>query len=403
MAIHISLVAGRDQASSSVSASGSIQHVITDEERTSFHVNSTELLNAIQTYFGKKPTDAYLKSPTKWNDLYKTYSWPEVQMVLTVQSAEILSITSEPTIVKSQDFINRSSKSASYSVSISEEVTNTLTSSWRMETSLSEGLEISVSASFAGNGASATTSLSSTQTYGKEHSKSETVTLGSTAGVSIDLEPNEAVRAELTASRGKMKVRITYRASLSGCSAVNYYPTYKGHHFWGLPIASVMEAAKISNSMMATEDIEVGYYSNSSIVVSDLQTKAYKLTISMPDFPGGRDAEGDTLDPGEAMSPGQFIHSTRSHSRLLFQEDGNLVLYRDDKPVWSSGTAGKSVGTCIMQADGNLVIYSPTGEPHWATGTDGFPNSSLVLQADGNLVIYSTDGRALWQSNTVAP
>ena len=56
-----------------------------------------------------------------------------------------------------------------------------------------------------------------------------------------------------------------------------------------------------------------------------------------------------------------------------------------------------------MQADGNLVIYSPTGEPHWATGTDGFPNSSLVLQADGNVVIYSTDGRVLWHSNTVAP
>ena len=93
MGISISIVAGSDDSSSSITASGSVQHVITDEERTTFNLGDKQLKEAISSYFGKSPNDAYLHSPTPWDDLYKTYSWPQVQMVLVVQSAEILGIT----------------------------------------------------------------------------------------------------------------------------------------------------------------------------------------------------------------------------------------------------------------------------------------------------------------------
>jgi len=99
MGIDISIKAGSDAATSSVSASGSEQHIITDKERTTFGIQDEGLKDAVDKYFGKRPNDAYLHSPTPWDDLYKTYGWPEVQTVLVVQSATIREITSEPVIV----------------------------------------------------------------------------------------------------------------------------------------------------------------------------------------------------------------------------------------------------------------------------------------------------------------
>lgn len=60
MGISISIVAGVDQAHSSVQASGSVQHVITDKERATFGITDGDLKNAVGKYFGKNPNDAYL-------------------------------------------------------------------------------------------------------------------------------------------------------------------------------------------------------------------------------------------------------------------------------------------------------------------------------------------------------
>jgi hypothetical protein len=62
-----------------------------------------------------------------------------------------------------------------------------------------------------------------------------------------------------------MKVRIVYKAYLIGSTAINYNPTFKDHHFWALDIGSVMGAAGLTLTKEFTEDIEIGYYSNSKI------------------------------------------------------------------------------------------------------------------------------------------
>ncbi len=56
----------------------------------------------------------------------------------------------------------------------------------------------------------------------------------------------------------------------------------------------------------------------------------------------------------------------------------------------------------VWQADGNLVLYTTTGSVLWASNTIGAGNARgrrLDLQADGNLVIYGNAG-ALWSSGT---
>lgn len=286
MGISISVVAGQDESASSVNASGTVQHVITDEERTTFRLGDKQLKDAVKAYFGKSPNDAYLHSPTPWHDLYKTYSWPQVQMVLVVKSAEILGITSEPVIVKTQEFVNSSSQKGTFNVGISESVNNTTSSNWSTGGTLSIGQKFSYSVKFLGEGAEGETSLSYSQSWGVGGQESKSITVGSTSGVSVALEPGESVLAELSASRGVMKVRIRYNAYLIGSTAINYNPTYKGHHFYGLGIGGVMAKGGIANAVVSTEDIEIGYYSNSKIELKDKVTKALKASHRLADAPG---------------------------------------------------------------------------------------------------------------------
>lgn len=269
MGIEISIKAGADAATSSVSASGSLQHVITDTEKQTFGLQDSALKSAVEKYWGKKPNDAYLHSDTPWGDLYKTYNWPQVQTVLVVDSATVTGITSEPVIIATKTLTNYSSREATFSAGISDQVCNTTESSWSETSSVSVSQSFNYEVSFLGSGGGGETSMSYSQEWGQGGSQSDSITVGSDTGVSVTLEPGESVDAQLTASRGVMKVRIVYKAYLVGDVAVNYNPTYKGHHFFALDVGGVMDAAGLPKSRLFTEDIQVGYYANSKVVLTD--------------------------------------------------------------------------------------------------------------------------------------
>lgn len=115
----------------------------------------------------------------------------------------------------------------------------------------------------------------------------------------------------------------------------------------------------------------------------------------------GPPATGDTMQAGEMLDPS--IESANGLYTLIYQSDGNLVLYPNGSTnaLWASGTNGSSRGSAIMQTDGNFVVYDQSGNAVFAAGTAGNPGSRLVLQNDGNFVIYAPDGTALWATNTV--
>ncbi len=77
--------------------------------------------------------------------------------------------------------------------------------------------------------------------------------------------------------------------------------------------------------------------------------------------PTGPTAQGDQMQPGQVLNPGQSINSADGRFTFIYQNDGNLVLYRSGVALWASGTNGRGVGVCIMQADGNLVLYVSFG------------------------------------------
>lgn len=283
MGIVISISAGKDAGVSVVTATGSIEHIVSDAERKSFKLGGEALRNAAGKYFDKKPTNAYLKSPTPWGDLYKTYKWEQVKTVIRPVRQEIITLNANPTILKKSKLENNTKDTVTqHSVSISESVTNEASFSWQVGGDLTVGSEIEVGADFAGIGAKAKASISYTAKWGVSDTVKKAVTVGSETSVAISLNPGQKVVATLGASRGELVARITYEASLTGHLAVNYDPSYRGHHFHARDIATVMEAAGIENKITWVQEIKLDYYSDSTVSVTDVENGDF-LTLRDPE------------------------------------------------------------------------------------------------------------------------
>lgn len=110
----------------------------------------------------------------------------------------------------------------------------------------------------------------------------------------------------------------------------------------------------------------------------------------------------DQALPTGVMYPRQFLNTADRRKKLIFQPDGNLVLYSNGNPIWASNTLNRGGTDIVMQADGNLVMRR-NGQYIWDTKTYGNPNAHLIVQADGNLVIYNNLGLPRWYTSTFSP
>jgi hypothetical protein len=63
------------------------------------------------------------------------------------------------------------------------------------------------------------------------------------------------------------------------------------------------------------------------------------------------------------LAPAALVSWDGSH-RAVMQDDGNLVVYGPTGAIWSSTTNGYRGSYAVMQGDGNFVIYQP--QRHWA-------------------------------------
>lgn len=78
------------------------------------------------------------------------------------------------------------------------------------------------------------------------------------------------------------------------------------------------------------------------------------------------------------------------------QGDGNLVLYYNNKAIWSSGTAGYAGAYMVKQVDGNLVVYHG-GTAIWSSGTVGYSTTYLHVRNGGSVYLINSNGAILWQ------
>lgn len=111
----------------------------------------------------------------------------------------------------------------------------------------------------------------------------------------------------------------------------------------------------------------------------------------------------EALKPGERLLMDKPLWSGDKRFFLLYQSDGNLVLYtKAGSALWASHTQGTSVGSVDMQGDGNLVMYDAGVKPRWSSKTNGNEMAWAIMQNDGNFVIYSATGKPLWATGTIA-
>lgn len=112
----------------------------------------------------------------------------------------------------------------------------------------------------------------------------------------------------------------------------------------------------------------------------------------------------DTLVVGQTMSPGQRLDSANGLYRFVFQTDSNLVVRRvsDSAALWASDTNGQGGSRLVLQNDGNLVLYTSANVALWSSRTAGNAASRLVMRDDGNLVIYNTSNATIWSTDTGA-
>lgn len=114
-------------------------------------------------------------------------------------------------------------------------------------------------------------------------------------------------------------------------------------------------------------------------------------------------AEKNILKLGDQLTPNQSLQSESPSNIYTFilQNDGNLVLYRQNKNtagveqfiwIWHSNTCGKHVVQAIFQNDGNFVIYAheqnSTITTCWDSKTNGKGGNIMILENDGNVVMY---------------
>ncbi|MGF6492260.1 hypothetical protein ABIE56_000413 [Luteibacter sp. 621] len=123
------------------------------------------------------------------------------------------------------------------------------------------------------------------------------------------------------------------------------------------------------------------------------------LSSSVPTDPGPLDPmpECGTLVANQVIDATHPLYSCSREIRVSQDTNGDLVVYRGNEKLYSSGTAGYKIPTTVMQGDGNLVEYDTTGTPRWASGTAGHPGAWFNIRNDGVAqVVYQ--GKVIWQA-----
>jgi pimeloyl-ACP methyl ester carboxylesterase len=109
------------------------------------------------------------------------------------------------------------------------------------------------------------------------------------------------------------------------------------------------------------------------------------------------------LVPGQSLSPNQSVCSPNGAIRLLYQQDGNLVLYGPGGAGWATNTVGSSLGSLEMQGDGNLVLYNGAGLSVWDTETWWASGAELELRDSGHMLIIVPGEAASWEIDYYNP
>jgi tyrosinase len=118
------------------------------------------------------------------------------------------------------------------------------------------------------------------------------------------------------------------------------------------------------------------------------------------------DTDND-MQPFDELRPGQQLYSARGAQYYLeYAADGDLagnLALKSSSPsslIWASSRTKKPVGKCVLESNGNLVTYGPSGAKTWESSTGGVeppgPTTYRLVVQPRTVVIYGADGKSIW-------
>lgn len=108
-----------------------------------------------------------------------------------------------------------------------------------------------------------------------------------------------------------------------------------------------------------------------------------------------------TLSLNNSLSAGERRVSTNGWYQIIFQADGNLVVYdKTNTPRWSSGTGGLGGTSATLLSTGNLVIRNAALNVLWQTSTGGQGITQGIMTTEGFFELRNgTTGAVVWSTS----
>jgi hypothetical protein len=108
---------------------------------------------------------------------------------------------------------------------------------------------------------------------------------------------------------------------------------------------------------------------------------------------------GSVLYAPNHLETDDLLRSDDGHYRAVMQADGNFVVYGPTGATWQTATSGVESSFEFFE-DGTAKVVAGNGAITWSgrPGAGGVAPFRLVMQSDGNLVEYDGQGRAVWSS-----
>jgi len=119
----------------------------------------------------------------------------------------------------------------------------------------------------------------------------------------------------------------------------------------------------------------------------------------------------NALITGQPLMVNTKLNSDNGDYYLIVETDGNLCLYGPSGVYWCAMTQNPiGGGLLVLQKDGNLVVKNKEDETEWSSKTHPYFNSKfasgkgnkpkkLALENDGRLALYNKKGKVVWTPN----
>lgn len=236
----------------------------TVDDRRLFGMTDDSVKNAITTILGKRPDDVLYNDPTKWGNAYRDFGWPEITLTLKPVSSTCSNVNITNSALATNEVTNNLDKVIRANVAFITQKDNTEETNWSQTSSLSVTQKVEFTIKFF----KSETSIGYGQEWQKGGSHAQTISIGSSVAIEVDIDPGQTIRVTNWGEIGLAQVKIIYAASLSGLVLANYSNKHNGHHFWGVSVDSVLSTLKVANRIEVVQNMNMTSYFYTRTTVS---------------------------------------------------------------------------------------------------------------------------------------